>query len=110
MSDSAGFLWIALTAAVVCLFSSILILHWSSTHLIEEVASTLRALHRRLSISIDHPFTPPSSEQIAALNDLHVELVHRSVSLNEMYYQAAFELRIGRVGGEFPVDACIFIF
>lgn len=109
LSDSAGFLWITLTAAAVCLFSSMLILRWSSTHLTEEIASTLRILRRCLSIYMDQPFMRPSSQQIANLKDLHVELVHRSVSLNEMYYQAAFELRIGRVGGELPVDTCILI-
>ncbi|KAG1778598.1 hypothetical protein EV702DRAFT_1178930 [Suillus placidus] len=97
LSDSGSFLWITVTAASVCLFSSMLILHWSSTHLIEEVASTLRIIHRCLSVCMDNPFTYPSSQQIADLKDLHVELVHRSVILNEMYYQAAFELRIGRV-------------
>ncbi|KAG0705229.1 hypothetical protein DFH29DRAFT_800614 [Suillus ampliporus] len=98
LSDSGGFLWITVTAASVCLVSSVLILHWSSTHLIEEVASTLRILHRCLSVCIDNPFACPSSQQIADLKDLHIELVHRSVILNEMHYQAAFELRIGRVG------------
>ncbi|KAG1754200.1 hypothetical protein EDB19DRAFT_1665235 [Suillus lakei] len=97
LSDSGGFLWITVTAASVCLFSSLSILHWSSTHLIEEVASTLRIIHRCLSVCMDHPFTCSSSQQIADLKDLHVELIRRSVILNEMYYQAAFELRIGRV-------------
>ncbi|KAG2149189.1 hypothetical protein DEU56DRAFT_970914 [Suillus clintonianus] len=97
LSDSGSFIWITATAASVCLFSSVSILHWSSTHLIEEVASTLRILHRCLSVCMDNPFTCPSSQQIADLKDLHVELVHRSVILNEMHYQAAFELRIGRV-------------
>ncbi|KAG2147365.1 hypothetical protein BD769DRAFT_1415945 [Suillus cothurnatus] len=97
LSDSSDFLWITVTAASVCLFSSMLILHWSSTHLIEEIASTLRIIHRCLSVCMDNPFTYPSSQQIADLKDLHVELVRRSVILNEMYYQAAFELRIGRV-------------
>ncbi|KAG1832744.1 hypothetical protein EV424DRAFT_1469474 [Suillus variegatus] len=97
LSDSGGFLWITVTAASVCLFSSMLILHWSSTHLIEEVASTLRIIHRCLSVGMDNPFTYPSSQQIAELKDLHGELVHQSVILNEMYCQAAFELRVGRV-------------
>ncbi|KAG1849064.1 hypothetical protein C8R48DRAFT_729509 [Suillus tomentosus] len=97
LADSGGFLWITVTAASVCLFSSMLILHWSSTHLIEEVASTLRIIHRCLSVGMDNPFTYPSSQQIAELKDLHGELVHQSVILNEMYCQAAFELRVGRV-------------
>lgn len=46
---------------------------------------------------MDDPFTYPSSQKIADLKDLHVELLHRSVMLNEMYCQAAFELRMGRV-------------
>ncbi|KAG1883151.1 hypothetical protein F4604DRAFT_1741037 [Suillus subluteus] len=97
LSDSGSFLWITVTAASVCLFSSMLILHWSSTHLTEELASTLRIIHRCLAMCMDNPFTYPSSQQITDLKDLHAELVHRSVILNEMYYQAAFELRIGRV-------------
>lgn len=84
-----------------------LILHWSSTHLIEEVASTLRIIHRCLSVGMDNPFTYPSSQQIAELKDLHGELVHQSVILNEMYCQAAFELRVGRVSGEHPVHVPI---
>jgi hypothetical protein len=108
LSDSSDFLWITVTAASVCLFSSMLILHWSSTHLIEEIASTLRIIHRCLSVCMDNPFTYPSSQQIADLKDLHVELVRRSVILNEMYYQAAFELRIGRVSGEHLLHMSIF--
>jgi len=56
---------------------------------------------------MDNPFSPPSPKQVADLKDLHIELVHLSVSVNESYYQAAFELRIGRVGGEVLEYTCI---
>ncbi|KIJ69535.1 hypothetical protein HYDPIDRAFT_145711 [Hydnomerulius pinastri MD-312] len=98
LSDAGDFLWIALTAATVCLFSGVVILHWSSAHLIEEVSASLGGLHRCLSLSMDAAFAPLSPRQTKELKDLHTDLVRKYVSLNELYSQAAFELRFGRVG------------
>ncbi|KAH7921497.1 hypothetical protein BV22DRAFT_1038618 [Leucogyrophana mollusca] len=98
LPDAGDYLWITFIAAIVCLFSSVLILHWSSTHLVEGVAATLMDLHRCLSLCTEGTFGSISPSRLADLKGIHVNLVHQSVTLNEKYSQAAFEFRIGRVG------------
>lgn len=113
LSDAGNFLWIALSAAVICLFSSMLILRWSSTHFAEEATSAFSHLHQSLSISLDS-----ACSGLATMSDetkfLHAKLLKESVSLNAIYSQAAFELRVGRVGGTnrdpwlpIPTDECL---
>ncbi|KAH7881894.1 Fusaric acid resistance protein family-domain-containing protein [Phlebopus sp. FC_14] len=97
LPDAGNFLWITLTSAAVCLILSIVVLHWSSTRLIDEVSATLRDLHKCLSISMGGTFTRISAQQTNELQHLHADLIRRSVSLNQLYSQTAFELRMGRV-------------
>ncbi|KAH7908025.1 Fusaric acid resistance protein-like-domain-containing protein [Hygrophoropsis aurantiaca] len=93
LSDAGHYLWITLTAAAICLFSSVLILHWSPTHLVEQVSATLAGLCTCLSVCMEYA----SPSQSADIRGMHMALVQRSVTLNEVYSQAAFELRVGRV-------------
>ncbi|KAF8837834.1 hypothetical protein BDN67DRAFT_997945 [Paxillus ammoniavirescens] len=97
LPDAGEFLWVTLTAAIICLFSSMLILHWSSTHLVKEISATLHSLRQCLAISMDGAFAPISSKQVNELEDLHTDILRRSVLLNELHSQASFELRFGRV-------------
>lgn len=54
-----------------------------------------------LSLAFPHPNDPPVD--LEQYQRLKVDLLHRSVKLNENYSQAAFELRIGRLScGYFP--------
>ncbi|KIK79803.1 hypothetical protein PAXRUDRAFT_833910 [Paxillus rubicundulus Ve08.2h10] len=100
LPDAGEFLWVTLTAAIVCLFSSMLILHWSSTHFVKEISATLHSLRQCLAISMDGAFAPISSKQVDELEALHMDILRRSVLLNELHSQASFELRFGRVAVE----------
>lgn len=75
-----------------------LILRWSSAHFAEQATSAFSHLHRCLSVSLDG-----ACSGLATVSDetkiLHKQLLRESVSLNAIYSQAAFELRVGRVGG-----------
>lgn len=99
MTDAGNFLWIALSAAVICLFSSMVVLRWSSTHFAEQAASTFSHLHQSLSLNVRRAFSGESTVS-SEYRDLHALLLKESMSLNAIYSQAAFELRVGRVGGE----------
>jgi hypothetical protein len=102
LSTSGNFLWITLAAAVICLVSLLAImslLHWSVTSFEREIASTFSAIHETLrmglSLAFPHPNDPPiDAEQYQRMK---VDLLSRSIKLNENYSQAAFELRIGRL-------------
>ncbi|KAI0029310.1 hypothetical protein K488DRAFT_56638 [Vararia minispora EC-137] len=98
-----NFVWIALTSAVICLFSSFIFLPWLSSPFASEVASSfalLRAVleqrlheascdgHSDQSSQSDRTIPPPPSAQA---------LLQHSIQLNAAYAQAAFELRIGRL-------------
>jgi hypothetical protein len=99
LADAGNFLWIALSAAVICLFSSIVVLRWSSTRFAEDVAAVFADLHRCLSLSMDGAILGISTMSSEHKN-LHKKLLQGSISLNATYSQAAFELRVGRVGGK----------
>lgn len=75
------------------------ILKWTSTNFERDIASTFVAiqdcLRMGLSLAFPHPFDPPVAPE--DYQRLKVDLLRRSVRLNENYSQAAFELRIGRL-------------
>jgi hypothetical protein len=99
LADAGNFLWIALSAAVICLLSSMMVLRWSSTRFAQEAAAAFSDLHRCLSLSLDGAFSGTLTMSSAHKN-LHEKLLKESISLNATYSQAAFELRVGRVGGK----------
>jgi hypothetical protein len=96
--DAGNFLWVALSAAVTCLFTSLVVLRWSSTRFAGEAAAAFVDLHRCLSLSLDSAFSGAST-MASEHRKLHEKLLKDSISLNATYSQAAFELRVGRVGG-----------
>lgn len=102
MIDSGRFLWIALTAAVLCLVSLIIVMvfiRWATTNFEQEVATTFALLHQSLSLALTLSFSPgPTS--ITDREDyraLHQQLLTICIKLNESYSQAAFEFRVGRL-------------
>ncbi|KAK7689181.1 hypothetical protein QCA50_007872 [Cerrena zonata] len=106
LSDSGAFLWIALTAAIICLLSLMivmLIIHWVPTNFEQEVASTFSLLHEstslalRLSFSSNSEVASPSPNKREEYRTLHHDLLTRCIKLNESSSQAAFEIRIGRL-------------
>ncbi|RDB24188.1 Uncharacterized protein C26F1.08c [Hypsizygus marmoreus] len=93
--QASQFLWVILTAAITTLFSSMILLRWSSTQFARDVAACFSKLHACLLHHLGEAF---SEIQPTVLNDnIHKELLRRSVALNPVYQQAAFELRIGRL-------------
>lgn len=105
LADSGNFLWISLSAAIICLVSLLLVMvfvRWTSTSFEDEIASTFTLLHRVLSSALS-PILRDNLELSAGQDGyrvLHAELLKRSIKLNESYSQAAFELRIGRLSCE----------
>ncbi|OCH95253.1 hypothetical protein OBBRIDRAFT_614539 [Obba rivulosa] len=101
LSDSGNFLWITISAAVICSASLLFvmsILRWSSSSFEKEMVETLAALRQCLSMSLDHISTEKaSSVDPSAYRQLCDQLLCRSIGLNETYSQAAFDIRIGRL-------------
>ncbi|KAF8061449.1 hypothetical protein FPV67DRAFT_1703736 [Lyophyllum atratum] len=83
--QTGHFLWILLTSAVATFLSSLLLLQWSSTQIAYDIASCFSNLRLYLRHYLGEAF-----EEIP-------DLLRQSVSLDTVYQQAAFELRIGRV-------------
>ncbi|KAI0085393.1 hypothetical protein BDY19DRAFT_896736 [Irpex rosettiformis] len=102
LTASGNFLWITLSAALICIFSLLLVmslLHWTSTNFEQEMASAFTTIHRSLelglTLSFPHPLDPPVDKH--EYDKLRTDLLQRSVRLNDSYSQAAFELRVGRL-------------
>ncbi|VDC05323.1 unnamed protein product [Peniophora sp. CBMAI 1063] len=109
------FVWIALTPAVVCLFSSFVFLPWFRAPFADDVAGAFQLLHsalehRMAEASIDFRVVDPNEEkktptkvdlpQMAAIRRTSPSsqaLLQKSIQLNASYAQANFELRIGRL-------------
>jgi hypothetical protein len=82
-----------------------LVLRWFSTHFAQKVVDSLSKLRECLLISLDdtsstsregeNGFLGAASRQRNLLDELHSE----SIQLDLAYSIAAFELRLGRVGG-----------
>ncbi|OBZ75721.1 Uncharacterized protein C26F1.08c [Grifola frondosa] len=101
LPDSGNFLWVTLSAAIICLASLVIVMvlfRWSSTNFETETAATFSALHQCLSASLHRLTAGEAHIDPAAYRQLHIQLLQRSIKLNEFYSQAAFELRIGRLG------------
>ncbi|EMD38705.1 hypothetical protein CERSUDRAFT_113885 [Gelatoporia subvermispora B] len=101
LPDSGNFLWITISAAVTCLISLLFvmsILRWSSSSFETEMIATFAALRECLSMSLDHMCAGKATTlDVSAYQRLCDQLLRRSISLNETYSQAAFEIRVGRL-------------
>ncbi|KAI0060839.1 hypothetical protein BV25DRAFT_1827399 [Artomyces pyxidatus] len=100
LENATQFLWITFSAAIICLFSSMLLLHWSSTRFADEVAGTFSMLYECLAIGLREAFdfdAHNASEPLPSRQNLLNNLLPRSILLNLTYSQAAFELRVGRL-------------
>ncbi|TFY72380.1 hypothetical protein EVG20_g641 [Dentipellis fragilis] len=96
---STNFLWITLSAASICLLSSMLLLHWFSTHFAHEISATFTHLHECLSLSLEEAFGDSKNETtiIRKHNQILDKLLQEFIGLNLAYSEAAFELRVGRL-------------
>lgn len=76
------------------------VLRWSCTQFADETVSVLSHLHQSLSLGLDTAFTGNTSA-ITTQNSLHERLLKKSLALNVTYSQAAYEVRLGKVGGAY---------
>ncbi|KAH8108201.1 hypothetical protein BXZ70DRAFT_46056 [Cristinia sonorae] len=103
LPDGGAFLWVTLTAAIVCLLSLVIIMlpfPWVSTNFEHDIASSFSSLHQCLSIALNSNFSNdamPSPADREAHAVLHAKMLATSIKLNENYSQAAFEIRAGRI-------------
>lgn len=75
-----------------------LLLRWSSTHFARNVASSFVQFHHCLSLHLDNAFS--DLHPIPLNQDVHSGLLRQSISLDSVYQQASFELRVGRLSGK----------
>ena len=99
---SGSFLWIVLVPAAVCLAALLAImsfLRWSVTNFERDIAGTFALIQEcmRIGLALAFPHPTDAPVDLAHYQRLKVELLARSIRLNENYSQAAFELRIGRL-------------
>ncbi|TBU28948.1 hypothetical protein BD311DRAFT_307591 [Dichomitus squalens] len=98
--DSSYFLWITLSAAVICMVSLLtmmVVFRGSSANFESETASIFALLQKCLSSSLYRVGARETKMEVTFYRQLHDQLLRRSIMLNESYSQAAFELRVGRL-------------
>ncbi|KAI1790727.1 hypothetical protein LXA43DRAFT_973447 [Ganoderma leucocontextum] len=98
--DSGYFLWVTLSAAIICLTSLLammFIFFGSATSFESETAATFSLLQQCLSSSLYRVGARETRMEVTYYRQLHNQLLRRSIMLNESYSQAAFELRISRL-------------
>ncbi|KAI0310380.1 hypothetical protein OF83DRAFT_1166649 [Amylostereum chailletii] len=105
LEPSANFMWIVISPGVICLFSSFLLLPWFTSKVGQDVASTFSKLRECLTAKLDEASTAPDGAQGSAnptsfpsqYRQMLGDLNRRSVQLSASYFQASFELRVGRL-------------
>ena len=110
LPDSGNFLWVTLSAAVICVVSLLAMMVFfpgSTTNFELETAATFNVLHECLSTSLYRVGAHETKNDVSYYRKLHSQLLQRSIKLNESYSQAAFELRLGRLSRRFCYRGCI---
>ncbi|TFK82012.1 hypothetical protein K466DRAFT_531014, partial [Polyporus arcularius HHB13444] len=100
LRDSGYFLWVTLSAAVICLASLLLMMvvfPGSATNFETETAATFAALRECLTASLYRVGARETKMEVSYYRNLYGQLLQRSIKLNETYSQAAFEIRVGRL-------------
>lgn len=96
--EAIAFIWMIGVAATVSLFSSMILLRWSSTQFAVELANAFSELRSCLQSSLEEHIAEKSEENVpCSSRTAPADLLQRSVSLEKLYQQAYFELRLGRV-------------
>ncbi|KAI0317761.1 hypothetical protein OF83DRAFT_100961 [Amylostereum chailletii] len=94
----ANYVWILLCPAVISLFGAFLFLPWFTSQFAQEVAGTFGKLRGCLSAKLDEASAPTSQPlPVHKYRQMLPDLFRRSVQLNTSYFQASFELRVGRL-------------
>jgi hypothetical protein len=100
------YLWIGIGAAVISLLSSVVLLPWTTMLFAGEITSIFGSFKDVLSSRLESASSirPMSrqSEHVMHVTSMQ-KLLERTVALNSSYAYAIFELRLGRVGGQFSI-------
>lgn len=100
--DSGNFLYVTLAPASLSLVALLLVMsffRWSSSSFEDDMVGSFALLRRCLSVSLNSIAGKGKDSPIdhSEYLQLRNQLFQKSITLNETYSQAAFELRIGRL-------------
>ncbi|KAF8061044.1 hypothetical protein FPV67DRAFT_1453065 [Lyophyllum atratum] len=105
--QTGHFLWILLTLRLRLFYPACYYCNGRSTQIAYDIASCFSNLRLYLRHYLGEAFEEIPSTPLSG--SIQRDLLRQSVSLDTVYQQAAFELRIGRVsGGSFGNFSCIF--
>lgn len=85
--------------AAVTLAVSLFLLEWSSAAFGEHIVDSLDTIHKCLTCKLGVMLDDTIATEVFQAEDLDKELIRKSVALNSVYEQAAFEIRLGRLNG-----------
>jgi hypothetical protein len=82
------------------------LLRWSSTQFAVELVNALSELRKCLHSSLEEYPADKSAEAVQSSSyTAPADLLSRSVSLDKLYQQAYFELRVGRISGMYDIPS-----
>ena len=86
--------------AAVTLVVSLFLLQWSSAAFGEHIVDSLDIVHECLACKLRVMLDDTLPIEVFQAENLDKELIRKSVALNSVYEQAAFEIRLGRLNGK----------
>lgn len=75
-------------------------MEWSSAAFGEHIVDSLDTLHECLTCKLHVMLDDIPPTEVSQAENLDRELIRKSVALDSIYEQAAFEIRLGRLNGE----------
>ena len=87
---------------MVTLVVSLFLLEWSSAVFAEHVVDSLDIMQRCLACKLRLMLDETPAFEVSEAESLDKELLRKSVALDSVYEQAAFEIRLGRLDGKVP--------
>jgi hypothetical protein len=100
LEDSLSFIWITLVPAAVTLVVSLFLLEWSSAPFGEHIVDSLDTIHKCLACKLRVMLDDTLPIEVFQAENLDKELVRKSVALDSVYEQVAFEIRLGRLNSK----------
>jgi len=93
---------------VITLVVSLFILEWSSAAFGEDIVDTLDIIQKCLSCKLRLMLDDDTPHfEVFHAENLDKELLRKSVALDSVYEQAAFEIRLGRLDGALTFCATV---
>ena len=79
---------------------SLFLLEWSSAAFGEHIVDSFDTLHECLTCKLHVMLDDTPLIEVSRAENLDKELIRKSVALDSIYEQAAFEIRLGRLNGK----------